>query len=70
MASPKDKEELVVNPTTGKLDVVRIFNENRIITHEKNSVGNPLLIYDPAASAYIPLDFLTVTDNDGNVVVV
>jgi hypothetical protein len=67
--SAKDKEELVLNPVTKKLDTVRSFNENRIVTHEKNSVGNPLVMFDPVAAAYVSLDFLTVTDNDGNVVV-
>ena len=65
----KDKDELVLNPITGKLDTVRKFNENRIVTHERNLAGNTLMIYDQVSNTYIEMGFLTVTDNDGNVVV-
>lgn len=70
MASPKDKQELVLNPVTGKLDTINKFNENRILTHNRTSTGSPLKLYDPDMGAYIEMGDLIVTDEDGNVVVV
>ena len=65
----KDKDELVLNPITGKLDTVRIFNENRIVTHQNSLTGNTLMVYDVASNSYVEMGFLTVTDEEGNVVV-
>ena len=64
----KDQDILVLNPVTGQLDTVRKFNPNRIVTHKLNQSGNPLVMYDPVTGIYQPMDFLVVTDSDGNVV--
>lgn len=64
----KDKDELVLNPITGKLDTIRTFNENRILTHSNSSTGNPLMTYDPILGVYVEADDAIVTDNNGNIV--
>jgi hypothetical protein len=38
----KDKDELVINPITGKLDTVRTFNPDRIVVAQRNSAGRIL----------------------------
>lgn len=68
MSSPKDKQELVLNPATGQLDVINKFNSDRILTHSNNASGNPLMIYDPFLDSYQEMGDLIVTDNQGNVV--
>lgn len=73
MAEPKrpsDREELVLNPTTGKLDMVRIFNPDRIITHERNAAGTKLMTYDYASGTHIEAGPEVVVDQYGNVVTV
>jgi hypothetical protein len=70
MSSPKDKEELVLNPVTGKLDVVRKFNADRIVTSELGPNGNPLYMFDPITSTYFQAGPFVVCDNNGNVVVI
>lgn len=70
MSKIKDKIVILFNPLTGNFDLVLKFNENRIITHQYNAAGNLLMSYDIASGTHIDLGFLTVTDNDGNVVVV
>ncbi len=67
---PADKEELVINPTTGKLDVVRIFNPDRILTHERNAAGTKLMTYDYASQTHIEAGPEIVVDQNGNVVTV
>lgn len=67
--SKKDKEEMVLNPVTKKLDMVRSFNPDRMVTHSANQAGNPLVVYDPQSGMYLPMDDMIVTDNDGNVIV-
>lgn len=64
----KDKEVVLFNPITGKLDMAIKFNPDRIVTHTANQAGNPLVIYDPSSGLYLPMDALVVTDSDGNVV--
>ena len=64
----KDQVVAILNPITGQLDMVQKFNPNRIITHSGNQAGNPLMIYDPLTGLYTPMDFVNVTDSDGNVV--
>jgi hypothetical protein len=66
----KDKQAFLFNPLTGSLDLVLKFNENRIVTHQYNAAGTLLRTYDIASGTEIELGFLTVTDNDGNVVVI
>jgi hypothetical protein len=39
-----------------------------IVTHSYNSAGNELKLYDPIIGQYLPLDYLVVTDEEGNVV--
>lgn len=70
MAVLKDKEVILFNPITGNFDLALKFNENRIVMHAYNSAGNPLVTYDVPSGQYIPGEYLTVTDNNGNVVVV
>jgi hypothetical protein len=68
MSSPKDREELVLNPITGKLDVVRIFNPDRIVTAERNSAGHRFQTWDAASGTFIDDAPVVVIDNNGNVV--
>lgn len=70
MASPKDKQELVLNPVTGQLDTVQKFNVDRIITHSCFPTGYKLKMYDPESGAYVESDDLEVTDSNGNLVVI
>lgn len=63
-----DKIKYVLNPFTGQFDAVKDTNFNRIVTHQYNAAGNVLMMYDPIVSAYIEMDALIVTDDDGNVV--
>ncbi len=39
-----------------------------IVTHAYNSAGNLLQLYDPVLGVYLPMDFLVVTDEEGNVI--
>ncbi len=66
----KDKETILFNPITGKLDLALKFNPDRIVTNERNAAGTMLMTYDPASGTHIPADPAIVTDNNGNVVVV
>lgn len=66
----KDKETILFNPITGKLDMALKFNPDRIVTHERSSTGYMLMNYDPASGTHILADPAIVTDNNGNVVVV
>lgn len=65
----KDKQELVLNPITGKLDMVQIFNENRVVTHSLNQAGNKLQLLDPLTGVFMEMGDLIVTDNEGNIIV-
>mgnify|MGYP001491142491 CR=1 FL=1 len=66
----KDKTGLDFNYMTGKFDLVRKFNPDRIVTNERNAAGTLLMTYDPASGQHIPADPSVVTDEEGNVVVV
>lgn len=66
----KDKLKYELNVVTGELDLVKVFNENRILTHQCNAAGHDLMIYNPSSGAHIQMDPLVVTDNNGNVVVI
>jgi len=66
----KDKETILFNPITGKLDMALKFNADRIVTNERNSAGTLLMTYEARSGLFIPQDPLVVTDNNGNVVVV
>lgn len=70
MSTPRDKDELVLNPVTGELDMVRKFNEDRIVTAKLNAAGQPRKIWDPASNTFIDDGPAVVVDNNGNVVVV
>ena len=67
--SVKDKEELVLNPVTKKLDMVVKFNPDRILTAELNAAGNPRMIWDAVSQSFIADGPDIVVDNKGNVVV-
>lgn len=66
----KDKEAILLNPITGKLDLALKFNPDRIVTNERNSAGTMLMTYDPASGMHVAADPSIVVDNNGNVVVV
>ena len=53
MADPKDKIQFVFNPFTGKLDAVKQFNPDRIVTASLNSAGSPRLVWDPVSSTFV-----------------
>jgi len=65
---PADREEFSLNPITGQLDLVRIFDPNRIITHERNAAGSLLSTYDSFSGTQIADGPKVVVDNNGNVV--
>lgn len=62
------KPKYIFNPLTGQFDAITDVDFSDIITHEKNQAGKDLVIYDQASSTYLPLHFLVVTDNEGNVI--
>ncbi len=66
----KDKVKYVLNPFTGQFDAVTEVNFDRIITHQYNAAGHALMLFDPIANAYIEMDALIVTDDEGNVVTI
>ena len=70
MSSKKDKEELLINPITKKLDLVIKFNPDRILTAERNSAGSLFHTYDPASGTFIQDSPKVIIDDEGNVVVV
>ena len=65
---PNDREELVLNPVTGDLDLVRIFNADRIVTAERNSSGHKFHTFDIQSKTYLEDGPRVVIDNNGNVV--
>ena len=65
---PADRDELVINPILGTLDVVRIFDPNRILTHERNSSGTLYSTFDTANGVQVSDGPRVVVDNNGNVV--
>jgi len=67
---PTDDDELVLNPITKKLDMVRNFNADRIVTATLNQAGQPRMTFDVASNSQIPDGPTVVIDNDGNVVTV
>ena len=70
MAKIKDKVKFEFNPITGELDLVSVFNTDRIITHQRNAAGHPLMTFDPVSGTHIEMDPLVVVDNNGNVIAV
>jgi hypothetical protein len=66
---PADREELSLNPITKKLDLVRQFNPDRIVTANRNSAGHKFQTYDVQTNNYLEDGPRVVIDNDGNVVV-
>lgn len=68
ISRPADREELVLNPITGKLDVVTQFNPNRIVTCERNSAGHKFQTYDVQTGTYLEDGPRVVIDMNGNVV--
>lgn len=65
---PSDRDELVLNPITGKLDMVRIFNPDRIVTCERNSAGHKFQTFDVQTQNYLEDGPRVVIDQYGNVV--
>jgi hypothetical protein len=63
-----DKVKYVLNPFTGQFDAVVPTDFNKILTHQRNSSGNPLVLFDPQTGVYVDLGDLIVTDEEGNVV--
>ena len=68
MSSPKDKDIEVFNPLSGKFDTVRKFNPDRLISHQLNPAGNPLMEYDIISGTYYEAGPQLVFDEEGNVV--
>lgn len=66
----KDKTGLDFNYITGRLDLVRKFNPDRIVTNERNSAGSMNCTFDPGSGQFIDLGPQIVTDNEGHVIVV
>lgn len=65
---PSDREELSLNPITGKLDLVRQFNPDRIVTAERNSAGTKFATFDKASETFLDDGPRVVIDLNGNVV--
>lgn len=62
------KQKYIFNPITGQFDAITEVDFSDILTHEKNQAGIDLVIWDDVHKVYLPLHFLVVTDNEGNVV--
>lgn len=62
--------KLIFNPVEARFEFVNSGSSSdvNIVTHFLNQSGNPLVLFDTVTNTYKPLDFLVVTDNDGNVV--
>jgi hypothetical protein len=68
----KDKTKIdfnVFNPSQ-PFDLVKVFNENRIVTHEYTSAGGKRLQFDNFSNTWIEDDPQIVVDNLGHVVVI
>jgi hypothetical protein len=68
MSLVKDKEKYVLNPITGELDLVLVFNEDRIITADYNAAGSPFVTYDIYSNSFIMDYDQVVVDEEGNIV--
>ena len=64
----RDKIQAILNPFSKKLDMVRIFNPNRIITAELNADASPRVVWSTVSNSWIPDGPTIITDDDGNVV--
>jgi hypothetical protein len=58
-----------LNPLTGQLDLITIFDPNKILTHQSNILGDPLVNYDLQNRVYVNAGPSVVIDNNGNIVV-
>lgn len=63
-----DREELTLNPITGKLDVIRIYNVDRVLTSDYIHTGARRRSYDPSTNTYFRDNPVVIVDNEGNVV--
>ena len=66
----KDKTSYEYNFDTEKVDIVKKFNVDRIVTVEYNAAGTKNMTYDQASGTHINEGFQVVTDENGNVVVI
>lgn len=41
---------------------------SRIVMHNLNNLGNPLVVWDTVWSVYVPLGYIPVTDANGDIV--
>jgi hypothetical protein len=59
------------NAITGKFDLVSesATAKDGPISHEMNSAGYPLVVYDPASGTYLNMGPLPIFDLDGNQVI-
>lgn len=64
----RDKDELILNPVTGKLDMIRKFNPDRIVVSEYNAAGGQRVAWNVASSSWVEDGPVVVIDNNGNVV--
>lgn len=67
---PYDKYEIVLNPVTGKLETVRVFNPDRIVTAQRNSAGRVFNTWDPGSGIFLEDGPRVVIDEEGNVVTI
>jgi len=72
MSSIKDKTQIEFNPFNADqpFDLVKTFNENRIVTAELSASGYLAYAFDVASNSYIAIGPSIVTDDNGNVVVI
>ena len=71
--SERDRLKIEFNPLADPeypFDMVRVFNENRIVTHEYSQTGHVRVTFDPYSNTYVKDDPVVVVDNNGNVVVI
>lgn len=66
----KDKEVFLFNPLTGEFDLSLQFNGDRIVSHQYNSAGTELLVWESSSSSFISMGPLVVFDKKGNVVLI
>ena len=72
MSSQRDKTKIEFNPFNEEqpFDLVKVFNENRIVTHEYTPAGGLRLQFDGYSNTWIAEDPQIVIDNAGHVVVI
>jgi hypothetical protein len=65
-----DTIKYLFNVFTGNFSPAIKFNENRIVTSQLNSAGQPKVTWNAATNSYVPDGPDIVVSNEGDVIVV